>query len=48
MSAETTPDIKFTDLGLPETLLQALRGQTYARSRSWDAMVDEMSTDLAI
>lgn len=28
--------------------LQALRGQTYARSRSWDAMVDEMSTDLAI
>ena len=29
MSAETTPDIKFTDLGLPETLLQALRGVGY-------------------
>ena len=29
MSAETTPDIKFTDLGLPETLLQALRTVGY-------------------
>ena len=29
MSAEATPDIKFTDLGLPETLLQALRTVGY-------------------
>jgi ATP-dependent RNA helicase DeaD len=29
MSAETTPDIKFTDLGLPESLLQALRTVGY-------------------
>ena len=29
MSAETTHDIKFTDLGLPETLLQALRTVGY-------------------
>jgi len=29
MSAENTPDIKFTDLGLPETLLQALRTVGY-------------------
>ena len=29
MSAETTPDIKFSDLGLPETLMQALRTVGY-------------------
>ena len=29
MSAEATADIKFTDLGLPETLLQALRTVGY-------------------
>ena len=29
MSAEATPDIKFSDLGLPETLLQALRTVGY-------------------
>ena len=29
MSAESTPDIKFSDLGLPETLMQALRTVGY-------------------
>ncbi len=29
MSAEATPDIKFSDLGLPETLMQALRTVGY-------------------
>ena len=29
MSAEITPDIKFSDLGLPESLMQALRTVGY-------------------